>query len=255
MNLPSSLSTSRSCGLAFAAVLALGASSPALAQDQNPVPSISVSAEGSASAVPDMAITRFTVLREADDTVEAMDAANKAMADVIAAMKEFGIAARDLQTAGFNVRPIYDNRPRKPVDNGEDEGPRITGYTVSNTLTVRIRDLAKTGEILSKAIELGVNADGNLSLTSADPDQYLEEARRDAVEQAMDKARTLAEAAKVSLGDILSIEEGGYSRPPMPMGRMEMKMADTSAPVPVEAGENEYTVTVSMKIAIDRSEQ
>ncbi len=238
---------------ALAALIAVGSFGPALAQQSNE-PYIAVSADGSARAVPDMAVARLTVLREADDTVAAMAAANSAMAAVIAAMKEFGIAERDLQTADFNVRPIYDNRVREPVDNGEPQGPRITGYAVSNSLTVRIRDLARTGEVLSKAVKLGVNADGNLFLTTAEPDAILEEARRDAVGKAMDKARTIAEAAGVRLGPVLSIEEGGFSRPPMPIARMEMKMAE-AAPVPVEAGENEYSVSVSLKMAIDQVRQ
>ncbi len=237
--------------LVLAAGFAVATSSPALSQESEK-PHIAVTAEGSATVVPDMAVTQFTVLREAPDTVEAMENANQAMADVIEAMKGFGIAERDLQTAGFNVRPIYDHRRREPVDGSEPEGPRITGYAVSNTLTVRIRDLAKTGEVLTKAVELGVNADGNLQLTTAEPQAIIDEARRDAVEQAMAKAKTLAEAAGVSLGPIMSLSEGSYSRPPVPMARMEMAMADQGSAVPIEAGENEYTVNVTLKIAIDQ---
>ena len=249
-------SLSRQIGLPILIASALSMTGPITASAQEKAaPYIAVSAEGSATAVPDMALTRFTVLREAPDTVEAMNAANKAMAEVIAALKGFGIADRDLQTAGFNVRPIYDHRERKPVDNDEPEGPRIVGYAVYNTLTVRIRDLAKTGEILAKAVELGVNADGNLNLTIAEPDAVIAEARRDAVERAMRKAQTLADAANVSLGDIVSIEEGGFSQPVFARAQMEMKMADAAASVPVEAGENEYSVNVSMKIAIQQSDQ
>ncbi|MCP1199813.1 SIMPL domain-containing protein [Notoacmeibacter sp. MSK16QG-6] len=241
----------QSLTLGFATVMTVAALGSAVAQESEP-PHIAVTAEGSATVVPDMAVTQFTVLREAPDTVTALEEANTAMADVIEAMKSFGIEQRDLQTAGFNVRPIYDHRRREPTDNGEPEQPRITGYAVSNSLTVRIRDLTKTGEVLTRAIELGVNADGNLNLTTAEPDTVIDEARRDAVEQAMAKAKTLADAAGVSLGPIVSLTEGGYSRPPMPMARMEMAMADQGAAVPVEAGENQYTVNVTLKIAIDQ---
>lgn len=237
--------------LTFALTLMAAGLGPAHAQDAEK-PHISVTAEGSATVVPDMAVTRFTVLREAPDTVTAMQQANKAMADVIEAMKAFDIAERDLQTAGFNVRPIYDHRRREPIDGGEPEGPRITGYAVSNSLSVRIRDLEKTGEVLAKAVELGVNADGNLNLTTAEPDAIIDEARRDAVKKAMAKAKTLADAAGVSLGPIVSLSEGGYSRPPIPMERMEMAMADSGGSVPIQAGENEYKVNVTLKIAIDQ---
>ena len=104
--------------------------------------------EGEATVKPDMALLSLSVMREAMSAREALDANNKAMAEVIAAMKASGVADRDLQTAGVQIIPRYDyiNKP-----DGTQEA-KLAAYQVTNTLSVRVRDLAKTGEILDKSV-------------------------------------------------------------------------------------------------------
>ena len=115
---------------------------------------------------------------------------------------------------------------------------------MTNTLTVRIRDLVKTGEVLDKAVSLGVNQGGSIAFANDDPKAVLEEARRKAVENAMAKARTLSEAAGVELGRVLEISDQTYNSQPMPI---EAKAFDTRAgAVPVQAGENAYNVQVDL---------
>jgi uncharacterized protein YggE len=223
---------------------------PAGAQELPSGPKITVLGEGEAMISPDMAIVQLSVLREADTAREAMDANNEAMASVIEALKEQGIEARDLQTRGLSIEPRYvypENR------NGESR-PRITGYQVTNGLTVRIRDLAKVGEVLDRSVSLGVNQGGDISFVNDDPKAALSEARRRAVEDAVDKARTLAEAAGVALGDVLEISEHTPRvPPPMPLGAkmMRAEMAADQA-VPIEGGENTYTIQVNVTFEIDR---
>ena len=131
-------------------------SAPAIAQQnpagQQPSPRISVIGEGEVGVAPDMAILNLTVLREADTARAALTANNEAMKQVLAALKEAGIAERDLQTAGLSIQPRYA-QPGKDR-NGE---PKIVGYSVSNAVTVRVRNLADAGGILDKAVGLGVN--------------------------------------------------------------------------------------------------
>ncbi len=147
----------------FLAVTALAAAItalPAKAADE-PTPRIMVSGEGEAWAAPDMAVVNLTVLREAPTSRESLDANNKAMSEVMAAMKAFGIEDKDLQTSGFSIQPRY----QYPDPNrNETFEPKIIGYTVVNTLGVRIRDLAKVGEILDQSVTLGVNQ-GVISLS------------------------------------------------------------------------------------------
>ncbi|MFC6490914.1 SIMPL domain-containing protein, partial [Nitratireductor sp. GCM10026969] len=167
---------------------------PAAAQGPDLRPKIMVTGEGEARISPDMAIIALAVQREGETAREAMDENNAAMAAVIAALKEEGIEARDLQTSGLSIDPQYVY----PNNNNGEEKPRITGYRVTNALTVRVRDLENVGEILDRSVSLGVNQGGNITFTNDDPSEALSQARTRAVEDAVAKARTLAEAAGVS---------------------------------------------------------
>ena len=224
--------------LGLAAAIAL----PTLARAAEPAPTprIVVTGEGSAAIAPDLAILTLSVMREARTAREALDANNAAMSEVIEAIKLFGIADRDLQTAGIQINPRY-NYNNKPDGSQEAE---LVAYQVTNTLTVRIRDLVKTGEVLDKAVSLGVNQGGSIAFANDDPKAVLEEARRKAVENAMEKARTLSEAAGVGLGRVLEISDQTYNNQPMPI---KAKAFDARAgAVPVQAGENAYNVQVNM---------
>ncbi|MBX3576639.1 MAG: SIMPL domain-containing protein [Rhizobiaceae bacterium] len=230
----------------FALALAASAALPvaaAAAQDLPP-PRILVVGEGEATVAPDLALLSLTVMREAATAREAMTANNEAMAAVIAALKQFGIADRDLQTAGIQIYPRYDytNKP-----DGTQES-RLVAYQVSNTLSVRVRDLSKTGEVLDAAVSLGVNQGGSITFGNDDPSAVVTEARKKAVADARAKATTLAEAAGIQLGKILEMSELTYSQPPMPI---EAKAFDAAAPaVPVQAGENAYRVQVNITYEI-----
>ena len=226
--------------------LMLSSSTPVFADEaKRPEPGvISVSGEGVAAIAPDMAVISLTVLREAETARAALDANNEAMTDVLAAMKAEGIAERDLQTGAFSVQPrwVYPNNK-----DGQTEEPKIVGYTVNNTLTVRIRDLSRLGAILDTSVSLGVNQGGDVVFTNDDQDTIRESARLDAIEKAKAKAKAMTEALGVTLGRITQVSENSYSAPPVPMMRAEMAMSAKSADsVPMASGENEYRVTVSV---------
>ena len=224
-------------GLALAAAVAL----PALARASDlPPPRIIVMGEGEATVAPDMALLSLSVMREAKTAREALDANNDAMAAVISAMKSFGIEDRDLQTAGIQINPRY-NYTTKP--DGTQEG-ELVAYQVTNTLSIRIRDLQKTGEILDRSVSLGVNQGGGVSFANENPSAVITEARKKAVADAIAKAKTLAEAAGVGLGRVLEISDQNYASPPM---RIEAKAFDGApAAVPVQAGENAYRIQVNV---------
>ena len=197
--------------LALAAAIAFPAM--AGAADLPTPPRIIVSGEGEATIAPDLAILTLSVMREAKTAREALDANNDAMAAVIAAMKAAGIADRDLQTAGIQINPRY-NYTNKPDGSQEAE---LVAYQVTNTLSVRVRDVDKTGDILDKAVSLGVNQGGGISFTNDDPGATVTEARKKAVADAMAKAKTLAEAAGVSIGRVLEITDQNIAPSPMPI--------------------------------------
>ncbi len=222
----------------------LAISLPALAASET-VPTISVQATGTSSVEPDIATVQLTVLREAKTARAALSANTEAMQQVLDAMKAAGIAEKDLQTSNFSIQPQWFY-PRQKT-NGQQDEPRITGYQVSNALTVRIRDLSSLGEVLDQAVTLGVNSGGNIVFSSSKADEARQEARADAMKRAIDKARVLTDAAGASLGRILKISEQGGRIAPRPIARAaRLEMAADSAPVPVAAGESTYRVTVSV---------
>jgi uncharacterized protein YggE len=204
-------------------------------------PRIIVSGEGEATVAPDLAVLTLSVMREAKTARAALDANNDAMAAVIAAMKSAGIKDRDLQTAGIQINPRY-NYTNKPDGSQEAE---LVAYQVTNTLSVRVRDVDKTGEILDKAVSLGVNQGGGIAFTNDNPAATVTEARTKAVANAMAKAKTLAEAAGVSLGRVLEITDQNMAPPPMPINAKAFDAA-AGAAAPVQAGENSYNVQVTV---------
>jgi uncharacterized protein YggE len=225
--------------LALAAAIAFPAM--AGAADSPTPPRIIVSGEGEATVAPDLAVLTLSVMREAKTARAALDANNDAMAAVIAAMKSSGIVDRDLQTAGIQINPRY-NYTNKP-DGSQDA--ELVAYQVTNTLSVRVRDVDKTGEILDKAVSLGVNQGGGITFTNDDPAATVTEARKKAVADASAKARTLAQAAGVSLGRVLEITDQNIAPVPMPINAKAFDAAPRAA-VPVQAGENSYTVQVTV---------
>ena len=230
--------------LALAATLALPLA--ARADDARPVPQISVSGQGEAALAPDRAWLSLSIRREADTARAAMDDASKAAADVIAALKQAGVESRDLQTSGLNIEPRYVY----PKDNDGTQQPKLVGYAVTNSLSVRVRDLAKLGELIDRSVTLGVNQGGGISFDNENPAPALDEARRKAVADAVAKARTLADAAGVRLGKVLLITEASMPAP-MPMQAKAFRDAAGAAAVPIEAGENTYHVDVNVSFEID----
>lgn len=229
--------------LALAATMATF--SPSMAQEPVHPPRIVVAGEGEAAARPDMANLSLSVLREADTAREALEAASASMREVIAAMKEAGIADRDLQTSGIQINPRYVHpRPGSP-----DTESRIVGYQVTQTLSVRVRELERLGEIIDRSVDLGVNQGGGVAFGNQEPDATIAEARRRAVRDARTRAETLADAAGVTLGRIVEIsEQPAMMGPPRPF--MARQAEDMAASIPIEAGENAYRVQVRLTFEI-----
>lgn len=220
----------------------------AVASD-DPAPRILVSGEGSVDIAPDMAVLTLSVMREALTARAALTANSAAMAKVLDAMAALGIEKRDLQTSQFSIQPRYTRPPRQGV--GAGEAPKLVGYTVRNGLSVRVRDINRVGEVLDTSVTLGVNEGGSILFTNDDASQAITQARIKAMEDALSKGRTLAEAAGVKIGKVLEISEQNYRPRPVAMARMGVAMAmDRESSVPIAAGENTYKVTVNVSLAI-----
>ena len=199
---------------------------------------LSVSGTGEVKATPDQAQLSTGVVTQAATAAAALAANSRAMNGVFDTLKRAGIPEKNIQTSNFSVSPQYGN----PKLGGAQ---RITGYQVSNTVTVTVTGLDKVGPALDALVAAGSNQIDGPNFTIADPKPLLAKAREDAVKDATARAQTLAAAAGVTLGPILSIGEGGaeYS-PPRPMYRTAMAGLAAAPPPPVAGGEESVSANV-----------
>ncbi|MCR6495649.1 SIMPL domain-containing protein [Thermomonas sp. S9] len=232
--------------LALAATLPMTshAQSPATAPSA-PAPAaqptlLSVSASAEASRKPDIATLSTGVVTQASDANAAMRENAQRMDRVLAALRAAGIAERDIQTSGINLNPQY-----KYVDGAP---PAITGYQASNTVNVKVRDLARLGKVLDTLVAQGANQINGPSFGIDRPEEALQEARIAAVRKAQAMARTYADALGMRVLRVVSLSEGGTTPPrPLPVMRvaaapMAMMEKDTA----VAAGESSVSVTIEM---------
>lgn len=214
---------------------------------------IAIEGRGEVRAAPDMATINSGVTTQGATAREALDANTAAMSELIAALKDAGIETRDIQTSGFSVNPNYVYSDERDA-NGYSLPPKINGYQVMNSVTVVVRDLEELGTILDKSVTVGANTVNGVSFSVADPSDLLDEARKLAFAEAREKAELYAGVAGETLGDLISItEQQSYTAPqPYPMyARAEMA---ASAPVPVEAGELSFAISVNVSWDLGNSD-
>jgi len=233
-------------------IAALGlalAAAPAFAQTMPvPVQTISgtvldVSAQGESRRTPDVATVSAGVVTQAGDAAGAMRETATKMDRVIAALKRAGIADKDLRTASISLQPQYryaDNQP-----------PVITGYQASNTVTVKFRDIGKSGAVLDALVATGANQINGPDLTLDDPSAALDEARLDAMTKARARADLYARAAGLKVKRILSISESAFETPRPPMPIMMRGMVAEAAQSKILPGEQALNVTLSVRFELE----
>ena len=131
---------------------------------------ISIEGRGEVAAAPDMAMVTSGVTTQGATARAALDANTAAMAELISALKGTGIEARDIQTSGFSVNPNYVYSEDRDA-NGYTLPPKINGYQVSNTVTVKVRQLDQLGTILDQSVTIGANTVNGVSFSVADPSE------------------------------------------------------------------------------------
>ncbi|WP_165354821.1 SIMPL domain-containing protein [Tropicimonas sp. IMCC6043] len=233
----------RLANAALAAALISGlAGMQALAAEEG---RLTVTGQGQVAVAPDMATVTFGAVAEADEAADAMAGVGARMGTVLERIEAAGIAATDVQTNTLTLEPRWQQETR--------EGPaRIEGFVARSGAVVRVRDLDALGGLLDALVSDGANEFRGLSFGLQAPQPVEDEARRAAVADAIRKAELYAEAAGVTLGPILSIDEhGGGVEPRM------MRAAMAESGLPVAAGEVEIAASVSITYAIgaDRSGQ
>ncbi|WP_300016360.1 SIMPL domain-containing protein [uncultured Roseobacter sp.] len=200
---------------------------------------ITVTGIGTAETVPDMATLRLGVTHQAKEAAAAMSATSEGVAAVLSRLEQAGLAARDIQTDQLSLQPVWSDYTLNTR--------RITGFSATNMLMVRVRDLDTLGRVLDLVITDGANSFNGLSFGLQEPKPAQDAARAAAVADAIDRAQQLAEAAGVTLGPIQSISEYvGGARPEM----MNMPMSRSAADVPIAQGEVSVASQVNVVFAI-----
>ena len=231
--------------LATTGVLAAACSAPnAVAESAKPMRTITVSGQGEALAAPDMAIVTIGVQSDGETAAAALRANSAAMAATIDKLKSMDIEARDIQTSGLNVNPRYDYKKDR-------SDPEVIGFRAHNSVRVRLRDLDKAGAVIDEAVSSGASSLGGISFSFADPQPLYDEARRDAVADAMARAALLADAAGVELGPIVTIQDGVVASPRPLLGAMNIRMEAADSAVPMEAGESSIRANVTLIYEIE----
>ncbi len=205
---------------------------------------LSVLGEGEVRAVPDQAQLSFGVMTQAQTAAAALAANSRAMNEVYATIRKTGVPEKSIQTSNFSVSPQY---PPYQQDRPAEEARKIVGYVVSNQVSVILDDVSKVGSTLDALVASGSNQINGVSFNIRDPKPLMAEARTQAVKDAMARAQTLAKAAGVTLGPILSIQESGALMPqPMMMQAAFRTMAAPAPPPPLAVGEQSVTAHVSI---------
>ena len=215
---------------------------------------ITVSGDGEVFAVPDTATFSVTVQEEAKDVKAAQDVATKKSNDIIAYLKSQAVDEKDIQTTDYNVYPQYDYTNSACTQGYCPPGKQtLRGFQVSMTLTVKVRDTKKAGDLLAGVGSRGASSVSGLSFTIDDQDKLDAEARDKAIAKAKAKAEALADALGVEIVRVVGFSEGGngpiYYAKTMAVG---MGGADSAvAPSPeIPTGQNKITSNVTITYEI-----
>ncbi|WP_118856005.1 SIMPL domain-containing protein [Sphingomonas mesophila] len=204
---------------------------------------LDISATGEVTRVPDLAIISAGVQTLRPSATAAIEENAARMERVRAALKRAGIADKDIQTASINLNPEYRYAENQP--------PVLTGYRASNTLSVKFRDLKRTGAILDALVREGANQINGPSLTIDKPESAYDEARVKAIANGRARAELYARALGMRVVRLLTVSEGGavYAPPPMPYAR-GVAMDSAQAVTKIDAGTQDLSVSVSMSFEL-----
>lgn len=213
---------------------------------------ITVQGAGEATLPPDVARISFTVQHTAMTVGDAQSATTKQANEALDFVKGQGVAEKDVKTLSYNISPQYSypNPCTSGICPDYNREPKITGYQVSETIQVTMRDLTKVGAMLGGLGKLEVQNVNGPNFALDDSSAGYDAARADAIDKAKEQAKRLASQLGVRLGKIVNFSEssGGYPYPMMySLGATESKAASTPN---IPSGENTYNASVSITYEI-----
>src|SRR5688500_10507871 len=205
---------------------------------------LQVSAQGEVHRVPDVAQVGVGVVTEAPEAKAALAANAAQMERVIAAVRKAGIADKDIQTTGVSLQPQYQYVENQP--------PKLSGYHAQNRVSVKVRAVAKVGEVLDAFVSQGANPIDGPTFTLDEPEAALDEARRIALDNARKRADMYAKALGMKVARVVSIDESGAGfEPPRPMMMAKAEMAMDAANTPVMPGEQAHAITLNVVFELE----
>lgn len=205
-----------------------------------------VTGEAKVAVTPDIAKVTFGIEETGISLKQVQESVNKKSSKLTNELIKIGIKEGDIKTTNYSIYPESDYQT--PL-------PKITGYRVSISYEITIRDFDKTNDALVIATNSGANVIGgvNFDISEDIKEEKLDEARAEASAKAKRKAEGLAKAAGVTLGKIINISESSGGDFPMPIALMEKAgspLAEETTPADIKPGETELSVTVSLSFEI-----
>lgn len=200
-----------------------------------------VSGEGKVTAKPDTASVTAGIQAQAPTVKGAQDQINSVINKLTEALKQSGIDSKDIQTTNYNIYPTYD------YTGGTQ---RITGYTASTNILVKVRNLDNINQVIDTATENGANQISGVNFEVEDKVKLESEARQKAVDAARKKAEEAARIAGFKLGRIINYSENFQGFPPRPIMQAAEVSKATGAATEIEPGSSEVTVNVTLSFEI-----
>jgi len=199
---------------------------------------IVVTGTGRVSVQPDVADLRLGVNVARPSVEAARIEAARTMDAILAAVDAAGVPRTDVRTAMLSVQPRYDYR--------DGRAPALTGYDIANVVDVTVRDLGTLGAVVDGTLGAGATSMDGLTFRVADPAPAEREARVRAMAEARARADVLADAAALTIDGVVDIVESAPVRPPIPMPKAERMAMAADVATPVEGGELEVAVSVTV---------
>jgi uncharacterized protein YggE len=224
--------------LSLAALIAF-AQSPQTATPPQP-PVIVVTGTSEVLAVPDEAVVRLGIVRQATVAQAAQEQANTVAQEILSAIIKAGVPSKDIQTARLVLSPVYNQR-------GPDQ--KIVSYNATNTVSVRLDNLAIVGNVIDAGLKAGANQLEGVQFRLKNELPAREQALKEAVQEARGKAQAMADALRVNLVEVLEATEGGVSVVPR-MQSFAVGGAPAQASTPVSPGEIEIRGNVTIRYRI-----
>lgn len=214
-----------------------------------------VQGDGKAVGVPDIAGFSFEVITEGGTDVAALQSQNAdKMNKAIDFVTKQGVDKKDIATSQYNIQPRYET-PNCVYGSGKVCPPAtIVGYTVQQSVHVKIRDFKLISPLLSGVVTSGANSVSNIQFAIDDSTKIENTARAEAIKKAQEKAKSIADAAGFTLGRLLEISENNsmpYYNPRMMSDSFAASASSESTAPTIEPGSQEVTINVSLKYEIN----